>query len=538
MSNAGASGAPVALIVLDGWGYRESPEGNAIELGRTPVWHGLWSRCPRTLLDASGLAVGLPEGQMGNSEVGHLNLGAGRVVPQDIVRISASITSGEFFSLPALAALCRGVTQRGGTLHLIGLVGNGGVHALDAHLLGCVELGLRHQVPRIAVHGFLDGRDTLPRSAAGFVAQLVRDLQRRAGPRAELASLVGRYYAMDRDKRWDRTRLAYDLLVHGQGTPATDPVRAVEDAYARGETDEFVKPIVLTRDGAPIATMREGDAVLCFNFRADRMRQIVRALAVTPFEGFPTPARPRLELVTMTRYDRTFPVPIAFPPFSLARILAEHLADRGRSQLHVAETEKYAHVTYFFNGGHEPPYPGEERILIPSPKVATYDLAPAMSAEGITEALTGALERREHAFYLCNYANPDMVGHTGVLPAVIEAVETVDRCLARIVASCERSGTRLLITADHGNCEMMFDPESGGPHTAHTTNPVPLVAVNTGLDTLRGGGALCDVAPTILHLLEMEQPRDMTGTSLSELRVARPALRESSTPTRNAPRAT
>ena len=529
------------LIIRDGWGENPHPEHhrfNAVKLARTPEADRLMREYPATLIKTSGEDVGLPEGTMGNSEVGHLNLGAGRVVPQDIVRISASITSGEFFSLPALAALCRGVTQRGGTLHLIGLVGNGGVHALDAHLLGCVELGLRHQVPRIAVHGFLDGRDTLPRSAAGFVAQLVRDLQRRAGPRAELASLVGRYYAMDRDKRWDRTRLAYDLLVHGQGTPATDPVRAVEDAYARGETDEFVKPIVLTRDGAPIATMREGDAVLCFNFRADRMRQIVRALAVTPFEGFPTPARPRLELVTMTRYDRTFPVPIAFPPFSLARILAEHLADRGRSQLHVAETEKYAHVTYFFNGGHEPPYPGEERILIPSPKVATYDLAPAMSAEGITEALTGALERREHAFYLCNYANPDMVGHTGVLPAVIEAVETVDRCLARIVASCERSGTRLLITADHGNCEMMFDPESGGPHTAHTTNPVPLVAVNTGLDTLRGGGALCDVAPTILHLLEMEQPRDMTGTSLSELRVARPALRESSTPTRNAPRAT
>jgi 2,3-bisphosphoglycerate-independent phosphoglycerate mutase len=422
------------------------------------------------------------------------------------------------------------VKQRGGTLHLVGLLGNGGVHALDAHLLGCVTLGLRHDVPRIAIHGFLDGRDTLPKSGAGFVARLMADLREAAGPRAELASLIGRYYAMDRDKRWERTRLAYDLLVKGQGHPVADPVRAVEAAYQRGETDEFVKPIVLTRDGAPIATLREGDAVLCFNFRSDRMRQIVRALAITPFEGFPVADRPRLELATMTRYDRTFPFPIAFPPFSLARVLAEYLADRGRTQFHVAETEKYAHVTYFFNGGHEPPYPGEERVLIPSPKVATYDLAPAMSADGITEALTGALERREHTFYLCNYANADMVGHTGVLPAVIEAVETVDRCLARIVASCEKSGTRLLVTADHGNCEMMFDPESGGPHTAHTTNPVPLVGVNTPLEALRPGGALCDVAPTILHLLDMEQPAEMTGHSLSELTVARGAWRDDADP--------
>jgi 2,3-bisphosphoglycerate-independent phosphoglycerate mutase len=518
MSNRRTSGAPVALIVLDGWGYRASREGNAIELGRTPVWHGLWEGCPRTLLDASGLAVGLPDGQMGNSEVGHLNLGAGRVVPQDIVRISASIERGDFFRLPPLVALCAGLRESGGTLHLLGLLGNGGVHALDRHLLGCVELGLRHQVPRIAIHGFLDGRDTLPRSGLGFVTRLADELHRIAGPRAELASLVGRYYAMDRDQRWERTRLAYDLLVHGAGAAATDPVEAVAAAYRRGETDEFVKPIVLTRDGAPLAPLRSGDGVLCFNFRADRMRQIVRALAVDPFDGFPVPDRPPLGLVTLTRYDRTFPFPVAFPPFSLARILAEFLAELGRTQFHVAETEKYAHVTYFFNGGHEPPYPGEERVLIPSPRVATYDLAPAMSAAGVTEALCGAIERREHDFLLCNYANPDMVGHTGVLPAVIEAVETVDRCLERVVPTAERSGTRLLITADHGNCEMMFDPESGGPHTAHTTNPVPLVAVHTDLPALRRGGALCDVAPTILHLLGLEPPVEMTGTSLSAAR--------------------
>ncbi len=514
MSNRRANGAPVALIVLDGWGYRESREGNAIELGRTPVWHGLWDGSPRTLLDASGLAVGLPDGQMGNSEVGHLNLGAGRVVPQDIVRISASITKGDFFALPPLVELCTGIRKSGGTLHLIGLIGDGGVHALDAHLLGCVELGLRHEVPRIAIHGFLDGRDTLPKSAAGFVTSLVENLRTLAGPRAELASLIGRYYAMDRDHRWERTRLAYDLLVHGTGQAAEDPVQAIEAAYQRGETDEFIKPVVLTRDGAPRATLRPGDGVLCFNFRADRMRQIVRALAVDSFDGFPVPDRPKLDLVTMTRYDRTFPFPIAFPPISLAHVLAEFLAELGRSQFHVAETEKYAHVTYFFNGGHEPPYPGEERVLIPSPKVATYDLAPAMSAQGITDALCRALERKEHDFFLCNYANADMVGHTGVLPAVIEAVETVDACLGRLVAACEKSGTRLLITADHGNCEMMFDPKGGGPHTAHTTNPVPLVAVNTPLRRLRSGGALGDVAPTILQLLGMEQPVEMTGLSL------------------------
>ncbi|HLB53996.1 MAG TPA: 2,3-bisphosphoglycerate-independent phosphoglycerate mutase [Gemmatimonadales bacterium] len=515
MSNGRASGAPVALLVLDGWGYRESREGNAIELAQTPVWHGLWTSSPRTLLDASGLAVGLPDGQMGNSEVGHLNLGAGRVVPQDIVRISTSIRSGAFYSLSPFLELGARLRETGGTLHLIGLIGNGGVHALDTQLLGCVELGLRLEAPRIAIHGFLDGRDTAPTSGAGFVGKLAANLSRLAGPRAEIASLIGRYFAMDRDKRWDRTQLAYQLLVHGCGTPASDPVEAVQAAYARGETDEFIKPIVLVREGAPVAPMRSGDAVLCFNFRADRMRQIVRALAVEPFDDFPVPDRPELALVTMTRYDRTFPFPMAFPPFSLARILAEVLADVGRTQFHTAETEKYAHVTYFFNGGHEPPYPGEERVLIPSPKVATYDLAPAMSAEGVTDALCGALERRDHDFLLCNFANPDMVGHTGILPAVIEAVETVDRCLGRIVATCERSRTRLLVTADHGNCEMMIDPDTGGPHTAHTSNPVPLVAVHTGLRKLRDGGALCDVAPAILDLLGLEQPAEMTGRALA-----------------------
>jgi len=507
----------VALVVLDGWGYREATENNAIELGNTPVWHALWASPSRTLLEASGLRVGLPDGQMGNSEVGHLNLGAGRVVPQDLVRISESIATGDFFRLRPFLTLGAHLQRTGGTLHLIGLIGNGGVHAIDTHLLACIELGKRLGVARTAVHGFLDGRDAPPTSAAGFVAKLQTELTRIAGPNAVIASLIGRYFAMDRDRRWDRTRLAYDLLVQGRGTPATDPAQAVRDAYARGETDEFVKPIVLVKDAVPLAPLRSGDAVLCFNYRSDRMRQIVRALAVEGFDGFPVPERPALELVTMTQYDATFPFPQAFPPFSLARILAECLSDVGRTQFRTAETEKYPHVTYFFNGGREPPYPGEERLLVPSPRVATYDLAPEMSADGITDALVGALTGREHDFFLCNFANADMVGHTGVAPAIIRAVETVDRCLGRIVASCESSGTRLLVTADHGNCEMMVDPETGGPHTAHTSNPVPFVALNTPFRALRDGGALCDVAPTILNLLDLEQPAEMTGRALNEV---------------------
>ena len=511
MSNGGA---PVALVVLDGWGYRDARDGNAIELGATPVWHGLWSSQPRTLLDASGLAVGLPEGQMGNSEVGHLNLGAGRVVPQDLVRISQSIASGDFYQLPAFLALGAHLAATGGTLHLIGLVGNGGVHAIDTHLLACLELGMRLGARRIAVHAFLDGRDSPPRSAKGFMATLVREMRRIAGNRAVIGSLIGRYFAMDRDRRWDRTQLAYDLLVHGRGTPALEPEAAIAAAYERGETDEFVKPVVLVQDGIPIAPMREGDAVLCFNYRSDRMRQLVRALAVPGFDGFAARDRPALEVVTMTQYDQTFPFPQAFPPFSLARILADVLAGQRRTQFRTAETEKYPHVTYFFNGGCEPPFPGEERLLVPSPKVATYDLQPEMSAEGVTDALCGALTRGDHDFFLCNYANADMVGHTGVPSAVIAAVETVDRCLDRVVRACESSGTRLLVTADHGNCEVMIDPDTGGPHTAHTTNPVPFVAVHTDFRTLRGGGALCDVAPTILQLMGLEQPPDMTGRPL------------------------
>jgi 2,3-bisphosphoglycerate-independent phosphoglycerate mutase len=502
--------------VLDGWGHRAEREGNAIELARTPVWHRLWSSYPRTLLEASGLAVGLPEGQMGNSEVGHLNLGAGRVVPQDLVRISESIANGSFFALEPFQALGHHLQRTGGTLHLMGLLGPGGVHAIDRHLLACIELGVRLDVPRIAVQGFLDGRDSAPTLGAGVVRSLLGDMERIAGRRAVLASLTGRYYGMDRDKRWERTKLAYDALVHGAGRRVTDPVQAVLDCYERGETDEFIRPLVMEADGAPVAPLRNGDAVLCFNYRSDRMRQIVRALFVPGFDGFDVSDRPALEGVTMTQYDQTFPLPQAFPPFSMARIVAEMLAEHGRTQLRTAETEKYPHVTYFFNGGYEPPYPGEDRRLVPSQKVATYDLAPAMSAAGITDTLCSALAAGEHDFMLCNFANADMVGHTGVLPAVIDAVETVDQCLERILVSAETADARLLITADHGNCEMMIDPATGGVHTAHTTNPVPLVAIRAGAGRLRNGGSLRDVGPTVLRLLDIEPPSEMTGQDLRE----------------------
>jgi len=504
---------PVVLIVLDGWGFRPGRDANAIELGDTPTWHRLWDRAPRTLLEASGLAVGLPEGQIGNSEVGHLNLGAGRVVSQDLVRISQSIASGDFFQIPALVALCDETRRRGGTLHIMGLIGTGGVHAMDKHLLAAIELGRRAGLP-VAIHAWLDGRDTLPQSALGFM----QELQRTGGladGRARISTVIGRYNAMDRDKRWERTKLAYDAMVHGAGTPAPDAITAITQAYAAGETDEFVKPRIIGGG----ARLRDGDGVFCFNYRADRMRQIVRALAIEGFDGFDVRDRPRLNVVTMTRYDETFPLPAAFEPVVLSRIVAEMLADRGRTQFRTAETEKYAHVTYFFNGGFEPPYKGEERLLVPSPKVATYDLMPEMSAAGVTDVLCRAITAKAHDFILCNYANADMVGHSGQLPATIQAVEVVDRCLARAVEAAEQAGATVLVTADHGNCELMVDPVTGGPHTAHTTNPVPFVLVGEGTarGRLRPGGSLRDVGPTILHLLGIEPPAEMTGRDLREM---------------------
>ena len=515
MSNRDGVQAPVVLLVLDGWGWRPERDGNAIALANTPVWDRLVPAVPGTLLDASGLPVGLPDGQMGNSEVGHLNLGAGRVVPQDLVRINQSIDRGEFSHLPPLAALAEHVRRTGGTVHLMGLLGDGGVHAIDQHLLATIRAFVAHDVPRIAIHGILDGRDSAPSGAAQVVAALQRNITAIGGGRTVIDSLIGRYFAMDRDRRWERTQLAYDLAVHGRGRPTLDPVAAIQESYVEGVTDEFVQPIVCTSaTGVPLALLRDGDAVFFFNYRSDRMRQIVAALCIASFAGFDVTGRPTLASATMTQYDQTFPIPQAFAPFSMARILAEELSHAGVGQFRTAETEKYPHVTYFFNGGNEVPWPGEERELVDSQKVATYDLAPAMSAVGIADTLIRAMGRGDHGFYLCNFANADMVGHTGVMPAVIEAVETVDRCVGTILDAADRHGARVMITADHGNAEMMIDPVTGGPHTAHTTNLVPVVALGNGTAGLRARGALCDVAPTILQLLGLEQPAEMNGRSL------------------------
>ncbi|MBI4542097.1 MAG: 2,3-bisphosphoglycerate-independent phosphoglycerate mutase, partial [Gemmatimonadetes bacterium] len=443
-----------------------------------------------------------------------LNLGAGRVVPQDIVRISDAIASGTFFEIEAVLRLARDVTARNATLHLFGLLGSGGVHALDQHLYALIDFAERQGLRRVAIHGALDGRDTPPTSARGFVADLVRV----AGGRATLATLAGRYYAMDRDRRWERTKLGYEAIMHGVGTPCADPVAGLAEAYARGETDEFVRPLVMVGDGGrPVAPIRAGDGIICFNFRADRMRQMVRAWTQPIFDGFDRGGAPLLDVVTMTEYDETFTLPIAFGPLVLTEILAEVVSRAGLAMFRTAETEKYAHVTYFFNGGLERPYRGEERRLVDSQKVATYDLKPEMSAPGITDLLCRAIEDRRHDFILANYANGDMVGHTGVLPAAVRAVEAVDRCLARALGSAEKARASVLITADHGNCETMIDPATGGPHTAHTQNPVPFLLLDDGYaGPLRVGGSLRDVGPTILALLGISRPALMTGRDLRE----------------------
>ncbi len=413
------------LVVLDGWGYRPEREGNAIALANTPTWDALVARYPRTLLNASGRAVGLPEGQMGNSEVGHLNLGAGRVVMQDLVRIGESIRDGSFFENPAFVRACDHAKQHDGTVHLMGLIGNGGVHAIDKHLFALIDLCAKRGMKKVAIHALLDGRDTMPRSGLGYMQQTLE----YAHGRAVVASLGGRYFGMDRDQRWDRTSKWYRVAVEGVGPEGTDPLAVIKAAYDRNETDEFITPTVIVKDGKPVAPMRDGDSLICFNYRSDRMRQIVRALTQTDFNGFDTGERPKLDVVTMTAYDRSFTLPVAFPPQSMANIVGEVVSKAGMRMLRTAETEKYAHVTYFFNGGIETPFPCEDRKLVPSQKVATYDLMPEMSAPGVTDVLTDAIETAEHDFILCNYANGDMVGHTGSIPATIEAVQRSTRVL-------------------------------------------------------------------------------------------------------------
>src|SRR4051812_13257411 len=438
MTTSGNTRTPVILVVLDGWGFRPGREGNAIELGQTPVWHKLWERASRTLLEASGLAVGLPEGQIGNSEVGHLNLGAGRVVAQDLVRIALAIKDGSFFENRVFTDIIgRAVTAKK-KVHLVGLIGSGGVHAIDAHLFALVDLCARMGAEP-AIHAMLDGRDTMPRSGLDFM----RGLLDRTKGKALVASVGGRYFGMDRDNRWERTEKWYNAAVRGVGPTSNDPLEVIRAAYNRNETDEFVTPTVIVGgDGKPVAPMRDGDAVICFNFRSDRMRQIVRTLTQPDFSGFDVRDRPAVSVVTMTMYDQTFDQPIAFPPISMANIVGEVVSKAGMTMLRTAETEKYAHVTYFFNGRIETPFPGEERVLVPSQKVATYDLMPEMSAPGVTDVLVSAIAKGDHDFILCNFANGDMVGHTGSMPATIAAVETVDACMARVLKAADASGAR------------------------------------------------------------------------------------------------
>ncbi len=506
---------PVALVILDGWGYREERTANAILLASTPNWNTVWANSSHTLLRACGRAVGLPDGQMGNSEVGHLNLGAGRVVMQDLVRIAASIEDGSFFTNAALVRACRLARERGTTLHLVGLLGHGGVHALDQHLFALVSLAEREQVRHVAIHAMLDGRDTPPKSGLEFLRETLRTI----GGRARLASLSGRYFGMDRDNRWERTGAWYRAAIGGQGTRETDALAAVQRAYDAGTTDEFVPPIVMVdANDQPIAPVRDGDVIVCFNFRSDRMRQTMRALTTPDFAGFDTGTRPIVDIVTMTRYDDAYPFPVAFEPQSMQHLVGEVISDAGYTQLRTAETEKYPHVTFFFNGGRDAPFPGEDRSMVPSPKVATYDLQPEMSADGVCDILCHALANRTHDFVLCNFANTDMVGHTGSIPATIKAVETVDACLGRILEAARIGNARLIITADHGNADLMIDPVTGEPHTAHTTNPVPLVVLDPDGDRpLRSGGALCDVGPTALGLLGIACPPEMTGRDLRDL---------------------
>ena len=499
------------LIIMDGWGWREEEDANAVKLARTPNVDRLWNEYPHTLINGSGPHVGLPEGQMGNSEVGHLNLGAGRVVYQDLVRIHRAIEDGSFFENEALVDAMN--VGKDNALHLVGLLSDGGVHSHEQHLYALLRMARQRGLSRVLVHAILDGRDTPPRAGATYLAAL-RDQMSEIGV-GEVATVVGRYHCMDRDKRWQRTQLAYDLLTQGKGAEYTDPIAAIEESYAHDVTDEFVEPIVIARDGTPGGSIADGDAVIFFNFRADRARQITHALTDDVFDGFPRAVRPRLHYVCMTRYESSLALPVAFGPQTRRNILAEVASNAGMTCLRLAETEKYAHVTYFFNGGEEKEWPGESRHLVPSPKVATYDLQPEMSAAGVTDRLLEAIVNEDFDYIICNYANPDMVGHTGVLEAAIKACETVDTCVGRVIDALDLDRYAVIVTADHGNADQMVDYRTGGPHTAHTTNPVPCILVDKDYKgKLIEGGALRNIAPTILNYLGIPVPEEMTGKDL------------------------
>jgi 2,3-bisphosphoglycerate-independent phosphoglycerate mutase len=535
---------PLVLIILDGWGYAPPSDANAISLARKPTYDRLLAEYPNTLIHTSGRYVGLPTGQMGNSEVGHLNIGAGRVVYMDITKIDLMIENGEFYSNPVLVKAIKQARSGGRRLHLFGLLSDGGVHSHQNHLYAILRMAKQNAVERVFVHCFMDGRDTLPTNGAGYIEQLQQKM-REYGV-GKIATVSGRYYAMDRDKKWDREKKAFDATVFGdaEGGRYIDPVQGVKESYNRGVTDEFIIPFVVTDNrGEPLGNIRDGDVCINFNFRADRARQITRCLArnshFTPQDGselegaeeldreIPRNRVPKdLTYICMTQYDKHFTLPVVSPPESLTNILANVMADRSLRNLRVAETEKYAHVTYFFNGGVEKPFPGEERVLVQSPKVATYDLKPEMSAHGIAGAVVKAIAQKTFDVMVVNFANADMVGHSGKIPPTITAVETVDACLGQIYTALQQNGGAMIITADHGNAEQMIDPATGGPQTAHTTNPVPFIIVaehavtpanfkgDARRFTLRPDGALQDISPTMLGMLGVPQPKEMTGHDL------------------------
>ena len=509
---------PCMLIILDGWGIDSSTKGNAVAIADTPVLDRLLATYPTTRLKTCGPDVGLPPGIMGNSEVGHLNIGAGRIVYQDLLRIDGSIADGSFFQNGTLKKLMDDLKASGGRLHLMGLVSDGGVHSQLTHLLALLDMAQSIGVARTLVHAITDGRDTAPDSGAGYVQQVQDHINERGYGR--IASVCGRYWAMDRDQRWERTERAWNLYVREEGLTADNPVEAVREAYKRNETDEFIQPIVFAESGKTSdGVVRDGDGIIFFNFRADRARQLTRAFTVDEFDGFDRGVRPRLAgYVTMTLYDEHFTVPVAFGPEHLNNILGEVVSKNGLRQLRIAETEKYAHVTYFFNGGEEAAFEGEDRCLIPSPReVPTYDHKPEMSAEPVTEEVLKRIDSGVYDLIVLNFANMDMVGHTGVIEAAVRACETVDRCIGRIVDKLQRMGGAALITADHGNAEQMLD-EAGHPHTAHTLNPVNLVLVAEAYRKirLRAQGRLADIAPTLLELMQIPQPAEMNGQSLIE----------------------
>lgn len=509
-----------ALIILDGWGIAPPGPGNAVLNAETPYMDKLFASYPHNKLYCYGPYVGLPEGQMGNSEVGHLNLGAGRIIHQDITRINLAIKDGSFAKNPSFLNAAGAVRQHNATLHLMGLIGPGGVHAVEEHLNALIEMAVAQKLNRVAIHAFLDGRDTPPDSAAGYIAKLLQFI--KPYPQVVLASLSGRYYAMDRDNRWDRVEKVWQAIALGQGIKITDPIKAINAAYQEKEFDEFIKPRVITNaEGTPLASIKDNDAVIFFNFRSDRARELSRAFSDAGFNGFDVSKAPKLSVfVTMTQYDDQLKVQIAFPPESITNTLAEVISQDGLRQLHIAETEKYAHVTFFFNGGVEEPVKGEDRALIASPKdVSTYDQKPAMSAVEITDELLRRIASNQYDFILVNYANCDMVGHTGVLIAAIEAVEVLDKCLSRLIPELMENGFKVLLTADHGNAEQMLD-KNNRPYTAHTVcNPVPLLLAAGDADLYNiNQGALCDVAPTILDIMGLQAPPEMTGKSLLETR--------------------